>query len=116
MDSGLWAEGNGWGFRGAQSPFGGRASEPHADQEIALRGMVENLQLRSAHRCHILKANGESYRLRQARKRSNWKPPSRQDPTPKEKDINSLTCRPLFDSFNPSQSKLLSDFLKNSFR
>ena len=29
---------------------------------------------RLTHRCHILEANGESYRLRQARKRSNWKP------------------------------------------
>jgi DNA replication protein DnaC len=41
---------------------------------------------RLTHRCHILEANGESYRLRQARKRSNWKPSPRQDPTPKEKD------------------------------
>jgi len=31
------------------------------------------------HRCHILEANGESYRFRQARKRSNWKPSTRQD-------------------------------------
>jgi hypothetical protein len=38
------------------------------------------------HRCHVLEANGESYRLRQARKRVTWKPSSRQDPTPKEKD------------------------------
>ena len=41
---------------------------------------------RLTHRCHILEANGESYRLRQARKRSNWKPSSRQESNPKEKD------------------------------
>jgi DNA replication protein DnaC len=41
---------------------------------------------RLTHRAHILEANGESYRLRQARKRSNWKPSSRQAPSPKEKD------------------------------
>jgi len=41
---------------------------------------------RLTHRCHILEANGESYRLRQARKRSNWKPSSRQDSNPQEKD------------------------------
>jgi DNA replication protein DnaC len=41
---------------------------------------------RLIHRCHILEANGESYRLRQARKRSPWKPSSRQDPNPNEKD------------------------------
>ncbi len=35
---------------------------------------------RLTHRCHILEANGESYRLRQARKRSNSKAPIRQDP------------------------------------
>ena len=34
---------------------------------------------RLTHRCHILEANGESYRLRQARKRSNWKSSTRQD-------------------------------------
>ena len=34
---------------------------------------------RLTHRCHILEANGESYRLRQARKRSNSKPSVRQD-------------------------------------
>jgi len=34
---------------------------------------------RLTHRCHILEANGESYRLRQARKRSNAKPSVRQD-------------------------------------
>jgi len=34
---------------------------------------------RLTHRYHILEANGESCRLRQARKRSNWKPSSRQD-------------------------------------
>jgi hypothetical protein len=38
------------------------------------------------HRCHILEANRESHRLRQSRKRSNWKPSSRQNPNPKEKD------------------------------
>ena len=37
---------------------------------------------RLTHRCHILEANGESYRLRQARKRSNGKPSSRQDSNP----------------------------------
>ena len=41
---------------------------------------------RLTHRCHILQANGVSYRLRQARKRSNWKPSSRQDPNLKGKD------------------------------
>ena len=44
---------------------------------------------RLTHRCHILEANGESYRLRQARKRSNWKPPARQgtkQEQPQEKD------------------------------
>ena len=40
---------------------------------------------RLTHRCHILEANGESYRLRQARKRSNWKPSSRQDSNLQEK-------------------------------
>jgi DNA replication protein DnaC len=39
---------------------------------------------RLTHRCHILEANGESYRLRQARKRSNGKPSSRQESNPKE--------------------------------
>ena len=34
---------------------------------------------RLTHRVHIIEANGESYRLRQARKRSNWKPSIRQD-------------------------------------
>jgi hypothetical protein len=34
---------------------------------------------RLTHRCHILEANGESYRFRQARKRSNSKPSTRQD-------------------------------------
>src|SRR5512136_2770064 len=33
---------------------------------------------RLTHRCHILEANGESYRLRQAGKRSNLKPSTRQ--------------------------------------
>jgi DNA replication protein DnaC len=41
---------------------------------------------RLTHRCHILEENGESYRLRHARKRSPWKPSSRQDSNPKEKD------------------------------
>ncbi len=41
---------------------------------------------RLTHRCYILEANGESYRLRQARKRSNWKPSTRQDSNPQEKD------------------------------
>jgi DNA replication protein DnaC len=41
---------------------------------------------RLTHRCPILEANAESYRLRQARKRSNWKPASRLESTPKEKD------------------------------
>jgi len=34
---------------------------------------------RLTHRCHILKANGESYRFRQARERSNWIHSTRQD-------------------------------------
>jgi DNA replication protein DnaC len=34
---------------------------------------------RLTHRCHILEANGESYRLRQARKRSAWKPSPKQE-------------------------------------
>jgi DNA replication protein DnaC len=38
------------------------------------------------HRCPILEAKGESHRLRQAKKRSNWKPSSRQDSNPQEKD------------------------------
>jgi len=37
---------------------------------------------RLTHRCHILQANGESYRLRQARKRSNRNPSTRQDSNP----------------------------------
>jgi DNA replication protein DnaC len=41
---------------------------------------------RLTHRCHVLEANGEGYRLRQARRRATWKPSSRQDPKPKEKD------------------------------
>jgi DNA replication protein DnaC len=41
---------------------------------------------RLTHRCHILEANGESYRLRQARKKSPWEPPLRQDTNSKEKD------------------------------
>jgi len=35
---------------------------------------------RLTHRCHILEANGESYRLRQAKKRSHSKTSARQDP------------------------------------
>jgi DNA replication protein DnaC len=35
---------------------------------------------RLTHRCHILEANGESYRLREARKRFNPKPSTWQDP------------------------------------
>jgi hypothetical protein len=52
---------------------------------------------RLTHRYHILEANGESYRLRQARKRFNWKPSSRQAPKPKEK-TNNLTgnLKPLY--------------------
>ncbi len=38
---------------------------------------------RLIHRCHILEANGESYRLRQAKKRSNHRSPRKQ--IPKEK-------------------------------
>jgi DNA replication protein DnaC len=38
---------------------------------------------RLTHRCHILEANGESYRLRQAKKRSKRRPPQNQDPNPK---------------------------------
>jgi len=41
---------------------------------------------RLTHRCHILEANGESYRLRQAWKRPNWNPSSRHDSNPQEKD------------------------------
>jgi DNA replication protein DnaC len=36
---------------------------------------------RLTHRCHILEANGESYRLRRAKKRSNSKLSVRQDST-----------------------------------
>jgi DNA replication protein DnaC len=35
---------------------------------------------RLTHRCHILEANGESYRLRQAKKCSKRRPPRNQDP------------------------------------
>ena len=35
---------------------------------------------RLTHKCHILEANGESYRLRQAKKRSKHRPPRNQDP------------------------------------
>ena len=35
---------------------------------------------RLTHRCHILEANGESYRLRQARKRSKRKTSTPQNP------------------------------------
>jgi|TARA_B100002003_G_scaffold206789_1_gene200762 DNA replication protein DnaC len=38
---------------------------------------------RLTHRCHILEANGESYRLRQAKKRSKRRPPQNHGPTPK---------------------------------
>ena len=38
---------------------------------------------RLTHKCHILEANGESYRLRQAKKRSKRRPPQNQDPNPK---------------------------------
>jgi DNA replication protein DnaC len=39
---------------------------------------------RLTHRCHILEANGESYRLRQARKRPKRKPPQDQSKIQKE--------------------------------
>jgi DNA replication protein DnaC len=39
---------------------------------------------RLTHRCHILEANGESYRLRQAKKRSKSRPPRNQDPNQEE--------------------------------
>ncbi len=38
---------------------------------------------RLTHRCHVLEANGESYRLRQAKKRSNRRSPPKQDPNQK---------------------------------
>ncbi len=59
-----------------------------ASESINLRfeSLTGALPDRLTHRCHILEANGESYRLRQARKRSNLKPLSRQDSNPKEKD------------------------------
>ena len=38
---------------------------------------------RLTHRCHILQANGESYRLRQARKQSKTNTPNQKDPTQK---------------------------------
>jgi DNA replication protein DnaC len=39
---------------------------------------------RLTHRCHILQANGESYRLRQAKKRSKHRAPHNQDPNQEE--------------------------------
>jgi DNA replication protein DnaC len=39
---------------------------------------------RLTHRCHILEANGESYRLRQAKKKSNRKASPRKDPNQKQ--------------------------------
>jgi DNA replication protein DnaC len=39
---------------------------------------------RLTHRCYILEANGESYRLRQAKKRSKCRPPQKKNPTQKE--------------------------------
>jgi DNA replication protein DnaC len=36
------------------------------------------------HRCHILEANGEGYRLRQARKRPKHRPPQDQSKIQKE--------------------------------
>jgi hypothetical protein len=56
------------------------------DEDLGRELLTGALVDRLTHRCHILEANGESYRLRQARKRSKWKPSSRQDPNPKEKD------------------------------
>ena len=41
--------------------------------------LTSTLLDRLTHRRHILEANGESYRFRQARKRSNWKPSIRWD-------------------------------------
>jgi DNA replication protein DnaC len=39
---------------------------------------------RLTHRCHILEANGESYRLRHAKKQSRHRPPPKQDPNQKQ--------------------------------
>ncbi|NQU13547.1 MAG: ATP-binding protein [Desulfobacteraceae bacterium] len=39
---------------------------------------------RLTHRCHILEANGESYRLCQAKKRSKRRSPSKQNPNQKQ--------------------------------
>jgi len=39
---------------------------------------------RLTHRCHILEANGESYRLRQAKKRSKRRSPSKHNPNQKQ--------------------------------
>ena len=39
---------------------------------------------RLTHKCHILEANGESYRLRQAKKRSKQRPPRNQDSNQKQ--------------------------------
>jgi len=39
---------------------------------------------RLTHRCHILEANGESYRLRQAKKHVRRRPPSNQNPSYEE--------------------------------
>jgi len=42
---------------------------------------------RLTHRCHILKANGENYRFRQARGRSYWIPCRRKNrDNPREED------------------------------
>ena len=53
---------------------------------LGFESLTGALPDRLTHRGHILEVNGESYRLRQARKRSNLKPLSRQDSNPKEKD------------------------------
>lgn len=45
---------------------------------------------RLTHRCHILKANGKSYRLRQAKKRSDYKPFHNRTQTQKKR-TNNLT-------------------------
>jgi DNA replication protein DnaC len=42
---------------------------------------------RITHRCHILEANGESYRLRQAKKRSKRRPERKQNPNSENRQI-----------------------------
>ncbi len=59
---------------------------------------------RLTHRCHIQEDNGESYRLRQARKRSNSKPSVWQDPkreSPKTRKGNRLDKETEIQTYNP---------------